>query len=64
GSSAGRGDQLVVVQVEVPTRLTAEQRRLFEELGRTFGNTAEPQRGGKGFFERLADFLGGEGNRA
>ncbi len=64
GSSAGRGDQLVVVQVEVPTRLTAEQRRLFEELARTFGNTAEPQRGGKGFFDRLADLFGGEGNRS
>ncbi|MCE7945979.1 MAG: molecular chaperone DnaJ [Chloroflexi bacterium CFX4] len=64
GSSAGRGDQLVVVQVEVPTRLNAEQRKLFEELSRTFGDTSEPQRGGKGFFDRLADFFSGEGSRS
>lgn len=64
GSSAGRGDQLVVVQVEVPTRLSAEQRKLFEELSRTFGDTSEPQRGGKGFFDRLADFFSGEGSRS
>jgi molecular chaperone DnaJ len=64
GSSAGRGDQLVVVQVDVPTRLNAEQRKLFEELSRTFGDTSEPQRGGKGFFDRLADFFSGEGSRS
>ena len=30
--SNGRGDQLVVVNVEIPTRLSAEQRQLFEQL--------------------------------
>jgi molecular chaperone DnaJ len=61
GSSASRGDQLVVVQVVVPTKLTAEQRQLFEELNRTLGNAeAEPQKAGKGFFDRVLDFFGGE----
>lgn len=60
GSTAGRGDQIVLIQVVVPSRLSAEQRRLFEELSRTLGNEAEATRQGKGFFDRLADFLGGE----
>jgi molecular chaperone DnaJ len=61
GSSASRGDQLVVVQVVVPTKLTNEQRQLFEELSKTLGNAeAEPQKAGKGFFDRVLDFFGGE----
>jgi len=31
----GRGDELVLVRVAVPTRLTREQKRLFQELGET-----------------------------
>jgi molecular chaperone DnaJ len=61
GSSTPRGDQLVVLQVVVPTKLSAEQRHLFEELGRTLsGADAEPNRGGKGFFDRVLDFFSGE----
>jgi molecular chaperone DnaJ len=60
GSSAGRGDQHIVVQVVIPTKLTGEQRRLFEELARSLGNDAEPQKANsKGFFERMAEFFGG-----
>ncbi len=62
GTSSGRGDQLVVVQVIVPTKLTAEQRELFEELAESLGSAdAEPQKAGKGFFDRVLDFFGGEG---
>jgi molecular chaperone DnaJ len=58
-----RGDQVLVVHVAVPTKLTPEQRHLFEELSRSFGATeAEPQRAGKGFFDRVLDFLSGENN--
>lgn len=61
GGSNSRGDQLVIVQVVVPNRLTGEQKRLFEELGRTLGGAdVEPQKAGKGFFDRVLDFLGGE----
>lgn len=61
GGSGSRGDQLVVVQVVVPAKLTAEQKRLFEELGHTLGGAdVEPQKAGKGFFDRVLDFLGGE----
>jgi len=34
---SGRGDQLVVVQVSIPTTLSAEQRRLFSDLSKTLG---------------------------
>ena len=60
GTSIARGEQLVVVQVFVPTKLNAEQRRLLEELGRTLGTEAEPQKVGKGFFDRVMDFFSGE----
>jgi molecular chaperone DnaJ len=53
----GRGDQLVIVNVEVPSHLTAEQRSLFEQLARTLGTQASPQE--RGFFDRLKEVLGG-----
>jgi len=53
--SNGRGDQLVIVNVEVPSRLTPEQRRLFEQLAQTLGSEVKPQE--KSFFERLRDFF-------
>ncbi len=52
----GRGDQLVTVYVVTPKKLTAEQRRLFEQLSETLGKEVIPQ-GEKGFFDRLKDVL-------
>lgn len=60
GSTSGRGDQLVYVQVEIPTNLTVEQRELFEKLAKTFGGGVQPQQNGRGFFERMMDFFQGE----
>ncbi len=60
GTSSGRGDQLVYVQVAIPTSLTDQQRRLFEELGKTLGKDIQPQTNGRGFFERVMDFFAGE----
>lgn len=60
GSTSGRGDQLVYVTVEVPTKLTDEQRKLFEELAKTMGSEIQPQSNGRGFFDRVMDFFGGE----
>ncbi|HML24275.1 MAG TPA: molecular chaperone DnaJ [Aggregatilinea sp.] len=59
GSSAGRGDQLLVLTVEVPSKLTKEQRDLFEQLGRTLGKEVIPQKQGRGFLDRVSDFFGG-----
>lgn len=63
GTSQGRGDQLVVVNVFVPNKLTAEQKQLFEQLAHTFDPEAVPQhnsRHDKNFFDRVASFFSGE----
>lgn len=50
----GRGDQLIVTQVLVPTDLDEEQRELFQELGQTLGKVPiEPQE--RGFMDRLRE---------
>jgi molecular chaperone DnaJ len=53
----GRGDQYVVVQVVVPTRLTPEQRDLFMKLGRTLGREVVPQNE-KTLWERVLEAIG------
>ncbi len=57
----GRGDQLVRVRVVTPTKLTPEQRRLFEKLAETFAeadNDAPPEEPHeKGFFEKFREFF-------
>ena len=60
GTNSGRGDQLVYIQVETPVQLTDKQRELFEELADTFGRDITPQPTGRGFFDKVMDFLGGE----
>ena len=52
----GRGDQLVVINVEVPSRLTAEQRELFEQLAVSLGSEVSPQE--RGFLEWLKEAIG------
>jgi len=59
----GRGDLFVTVKTAIPKKLTRDQRRMIEELGRTFEPaTAEraPQDGDgdKPFFERVKDIFG------
>jgi molecular chaperone DnaJ len=53
----GRGDQLVIVQVTIPTRMTDEQMQLFQQLSKTLGKEVIPQ-AEKGIFEKLRDALG------
>jgi molecular chaperone DnaJ len=59
GSTAGRGDQLVILSVDIPTKLTDQQRELFEALAETLGTELKPQKAGKGFFDRVSDFFSG-----
>ena len=54
---AGRGDQLVIVQVAIPKKLTKEQKELFAQLGQTLGKEVVPQRE-RGFLDSLKDALG------
>ncbi len=55
----GRGDQLVILSVEVPRTLSKDQRELFEKLGATLGSEAQPQE--KSFLDSLKDLFGGIG---
>jgi molecular chaperone DnaJ len=55
--ASGRGDQHVMVNVEIPTRLSAEQRKLMEELAATMGSEVKPEE--KGFFDHLKEVFGG-----
>ena len=59
GTTSGRGDQLVVLTVEIPSRLTKEQREMFEALGETLGRDVTPQKAGRGFFDKVSDFFAG-----
>jgi molecular chaperone DnaJ len=54
---SGRGDQLVLINVDIPSRLTKEQRDLFEKLAATLGTTVSPKE--KGFLDWLNEALGG-----
>jgi molecular chaperone DnaJ len=53
----GRGDQRVIVNVQIPSKLSKEQRELFEKLAETLGTT--PQHQEKGFLDWLNEALGG-----
>ena len=53
----GRGDQLVIVNVAIPEKLTKEQRELFEQLAESLGTTVKPQE--KGFLDWLNEAFGG-----
>ena len=53
--SSGRGDQLVHVYVEVPTRLNVRQRELLEQLAEESGGLAAPA--SRGFLDKLRDIF-------
>jgi molecular chaperone DnaJ len=53
----GRGDQLVVINVDIPKRLSSDQRVLFEELAESLGSEVKPQE--RSFLDWLKDALGG-----
>jgi molecular chaperone DnaJ len=60
GTTSGSGDLQVMVEVRTPTRLTAQQRSLLEQLGTTLDDAVIPPALEKGFFERVLEWLGGE----
>ena len=53
--SSGRGDQLVHVYVEIPTRLKARQRELIEQLAEESGGLAAPA--SRGVLDKLRDIF-------
>jgi molecular chaperone DnaJ len=53
----GRGDLHVTVRVVVPTKLTAEQRRLVDQLGRSLPSPEEQEKD-RSFLGKVKDILG------
>jgi len=53
----GKGDQLVTVSLQVPTRLTSEQRDLFEQLANTMDPDIKIQN--QSFIDKLREVFGG-----
>jgi len=49
------GDQLILVHVEVPGSLSAEQRKILEEFARISGDAQEPT--SRSFFEKAKKFF-------
>jgi len=61
GSSAGRGDQLCIVNVVVPTKLNKDQRELFEQLrGMLETDLVSTDAGTKNIFDRVVNFFSGD----
>jgi molecular chaperone DnaJ len=54
-NASGRGDLYVHLEVNVPSKLTREQRRLFEQLGEHLPAENEPQ--SKGIFDKVKDYF-------
>lgn len=55
--NSGEGDQLVTVSVQIPTKLTAEQREIFESLTKTMDPNIKIQ--SQSFFDKLKEVFGG-----
>ena len=53
----GRGDELIVTQVEIPKKLTDEQRDLFAKLGETLGTESIVEEK-QSFVDRVREALG------
>jgi molecular chaperone DnaJ len=54
----GRGDLQVHVKAKIPTELTDEQKKLFRQLGETFGTDNTPAEN-RSFFDKVKDVFGG-----
>ncbi len=57
GKTAPRGDHLVLVQVEVPTELTAKQRQVIEELAQLLGSPHGAQLPKRRLLDRVRSLL-------
>lgn len=51
----GRGDQYVTVNVEIPKKMTREQKKALEAFEATMGDSNYEQR--KGFFKKVKDLF-------
>ena len=54
---SGRGDQLIIININIPKKLSQKQRELFEALAETLDTEIKPQE--RGFADWLNDLFGG-----
>jgi molecular chaperone DnaJ len=54
-NGSGRGDMFIHLQVRIPTKLSREQRRLFEQLSELLPAENEPTE--KGIFDKVKDYF-------
>ncbi len=54
---SGRGDQKIIININIPKKLSDEQRDLFEKLAESLNTEVKPQE--RGFVDWLSDLLGG-----
>ena len=54
---SGRGDQKIVINVDMPKKLSSEQRELFEKLAETLDTEIRPQE--RGFMDWVNEVFGG-----
>lgn len=55
-NAAGRGDELVRINIHIPTKLSASDRELLRQLQKS--ETFSPHKNGKSFFEKARDIFG------
>ncbi|MFQ5455108.1 MAG: molecular chaperone DnaJ [Nitrospirota bacterium] len=53
----GKGDQLVKIKIEIPTKLTSKQKELLQEYARISGEKLDVE--GNGIFEKVKNFFDG-----
>jgi len=51
----GRGDMVIHIDVRIPSKLTREQKKIFEQLAETLPVSNEPHE--KGLFEKVKDYF-------
>ncbi|HKS82955.1 MAG TPA: molecular chaperone DnaJ [Candidatus Acidoferrales bacterium] len=54
----GRGELYIVVRVEIPSKVTREQRRLLEQLSQTLKVDNKPVERSSSFFDKVKDIFG------
>jgi len=54
-NGGGRGDLYVHIEVKIPTKLSREQRKLFEQLSETLPVENDPRQ--KGIFDKVKDYF-------
>lgn len=59
--SYGKGDQLIHINIWVPTQLSSEERKMLEKLrsSKNFQPNEDDRRQRKGLFDKMKDFFGG-----